>query len=121
MLANNSLNSLARLSPFQFHVFHRMAVARCPPNPKVANLVMSLLMLTNNSLTRLLGRRAEGDADQCLSAAIQWRRQQEPFRSWEVWHSEDQAEVEPQDLSSSGVPTSGRSGRGHEEVVGRVH
>ena len=27
----------------------------------------------------------------------------------------------PKDLSSSGVPTSGRSGRGHEEVVGRVH
>ena len=31
---------------------------------------------------------------------------------------EDQAETKPQDLSSSGVPTSGRSGRGHEEVVG---
>ena len=44
------------------------------------------------------------------------RRQQEPSRSWEVWHSE----AELQDLSSSGVPTSGRSGRGHEEVVGRV-
>ena len=27
----------------------------------------------------------------------------------------------PKDLSSSGVPTSGRSGRGHEEVVGRVY
>ena len=32
-----------------------------------------------------------------------------------------QAGAEPQDLSSSGVPTSGRSGRGHEEVVGRVY
>ena len=42
-------------------------------------------------------------------------------RSWEVWYSKDQAEAEPQDLSSMGVPTSGRSGRGHEEVVGRVH
>ena len=31
------------------------------------------------------------------------------------------AQREPQDLSSSGVPTSGRSGRGHEEVVGRVY
>ena len=30
-------------------------------------------------------------------------------------------EAEPQDLSSSGVPTSGRSGRGHEEVVCRVY
>ena len=39
----------------------------------------------------------------------------------EVWYSEDQAEAEPEDLSSSGVPTSGRSGRGHEEVVGRVY
>ena len=67
------------------------------------------------------GRRAEGDADQCLSAAIQWRRQQEHSGSWEVWYSEDQAEAEPEDLSSSGVPTSGRSGRGHEEAVGRVH
>ena len=42
-------------------------------------------------------------------------------RSWEVWHSEDQAEAKPQDLSSSGVPTSGRSGRGHEEAVGGVY
>ena len=67
------------------------------------------------------GRRADGEADKCLSAAIQWRRRQEPSRSWEFWHSEDQAEAEPQDLSSSGVPTSGRSGRGHEEVVGRVY
>ena len=67
------------------------------------------------------GRRAEGEADQCLSAAIQRCRQQEPSRSWEVRHSEDQAEAEPQDLSSSGVPTSGRSGRGHEEVVARVY
>ena len=41
--------------------------------------------------------------------------------SWEVWHKQDQAEAEPQDLSSSGVPTSGRSGRCHEEVVGQVY
>ena len=68
-----------------------------------------------------IGGRAEGEADQCLPAAIQWRLQQEPSRSGEVWHSKDQAEADPQDLSSFGVPTSGRSGGGHEEVVGRVY
>ena len=70
-------------------------------NPKVAELKERLI----NAYPRLFSGIANKNSPDC----------------GQFWHSEDQAEAEPKDLSSSGVPTSGRSGRGHEEVVRRVY
>ena len=78
----------------------KQAAEEAQENPKVAELKERLI----NAYPRLFSGVAHKNASD----------------RGRVWRSEDQAEAEPQDLSSSGVPTSGRSGRGHEEVVGRV-